>query len=106
MGKTSTQGKVVGLYVFFLLGPLGRFVFMLEFIFFILIQNGGCCIYLYVFLRMMVEVPFVKGKNDIFKVHVGNNKFINSFSLKIIGRCTPNFSGFNMAYLFNEQHFY
>jgi hypothetical protein len=88
--KAFAQGKVVGFYVFFLFGPLWKFVFMLEFVFFILTQNGGCCIYLYLFFRMMVEVPFVKGKNDILKVHVGNKKFTTKFSLKIICNCFRN----------------
>jgi ATP-dependent Zn protease len=56
-------------------------------------------------LKLMVEVPFVKGKHHILKAHVGNKKFTHSFSLKIIGRCTPNFSGANIAYLFNEITF-
>jgi cell division protease FtsH len=54
---------------------------------------------------MMVEVPFVKGKDDILKVHVGNKKFTNSFLLKIIGMCTPNFLGTNIVDLFNETIF-
>ncbi len=49
-----------------------------------------------------MDVPDVKGRTDILKVHAGNKKFADDVSLKIIAMRTPGFSGADLANLLNE----
>jgi len=49
-----------------------------------------------------VDVPDVKGRTDILKVHAGNKKFADDVSLKIIAMRTPGFTGADLANLLNE----
>ncbi|CAH8264304.1 unnamed protein product [Arabidopsis lyrata] len=52
--------------------------------------------------QVSVDVPDVKGRTDILKVHAGNKKFDNDVSLEIIAMRTPGFSGADLANLLNE----
>ncbi len=64
---------------------------------------GAVCIYLCVLLlQVTVEVPDVKGRTDILKVHAGNKKFADDVSLEIVAMRTPGFSGADLANLLNE----
>jgi len=51
---------------------------------------------------VQVEVPDVKGRTDILKVHGSNKKFADDVSLEIIAMRTPGFSGADLANLLNE----
>lgn len=53
-------------------------------------------------LQVSVDVPDVKGRTDILKVHAGNKKFADDVSLKIIAMRTPGFTGADLANLLNE----
>jgi cell division protease FtsH len=63
---------------------------------------GAVCIYLCVLLQVTVEVPDVKGRTDILKVHASNKKFADDVSLEIVAMRTPGFSGADLANLLNE----
>ncbi|CAN8247552.1 unnamed protein product [Cochlearia groenlandica] len=52
--------------------------------------------------QVSVDVPDVKGRTDILKVHAGNKKFDNGVSLEVIAMRTPGFSGADLANLLNE----
>jgi len=49
-----------------------------------------------------VDVPDVKGRTKIFKVHVSNKKFEVDVSLEVIAMKTPRLDGANLANLLNE----
>lgn len=52
--------------------------------------------------RIVVNMPDVKGREDIFKVHVKNIPLNKDVDLKVLGRSTPGFSGADLANLVNE----
>lgn len=52
--------------------------------------------------QVQVDVPDVKGRTDILKVHASNKKFADDVSLEIIAMRTPGFSGADLANLLNE----
>jgi len=52
--------------------------------------------------QVQVDVPDVKGRTDILKVHASNKKFADDVSLDIIAMRTPGFSGADLANLLNE----
>ncbi|RWV91253.1 hypothetical protein GW17_00046471 [Ensete ventricosum] len=49
-----------------------------------------------------VDVPDVRGRTEILKVHAGNKKFESDVSLDVIAMRTPGFSGADLANLLNE----
>ena len=53
-------------------------------------------------IQLQVEVPDVKGRIDILKVHASNKKLAEDVSLEIIAMRTPGFSGADLANLLNE----
>ncbi|MGD2245454.1 MAG: ATP-dependent zinc metalloprotease FtsH [Candidatus Aminicenantes bacterium] len=52
--------------------------------------------------RIVVNMPDVKGREDILKVHVKNIPLSKDVDLKVIGRSTPGFSGADLANVVNE----
>uniref|UniRef100_A0A0C9S748 TSA: Wollemia nobilis Ref_Wollemi_Transcript_9700_2559 transcribed RNA sequence n=1 Tax=Wollemia nobilis TaxID=56998 RepID=A0A0C9S748_9CONI len=52
--------------------------------------------------QVSVDVPDVKGRTEILKVHGSNKKFDTDVSLQIIAMRTPGFSGADLANLLNE----
>ncbi|KAG6556381.1 hypothetical protein Mapa_002324 [Marchantia paleacea] len=52
--------------------------------------------------QVTVDVPDVRGRREILKVHAGNKKFDPDVSLDIIAMRTPGFSGADLANLLNE----
>ncbi|KAI3732130.1 hypothetical protein L1987_63328 [Smallanthus sonchifolius] len=52
--------------------------------------------------QVSVDVPDVRGRTEILKVHAGNKKFDNDVSLEVIAMRTPGFSGADLANLLNE----
>lgn len=52
--------------------------------------------------RIVVNMPDVKGREDILKVHVKNIPLAKDVDLKVIGRSTPGFSGADLANVVNE----
>ncbi|KAI3515645.1 hypothetical protein L1887_14546 [Cichorium endivia] len=52
--------------------------------------------------QVSVDVPDVKGRTEILKVHAGNKKFDKDVSLEVIAMRTPGFSGADLANLLNE----
>ncbi|CAI8617742.1 unnamed protein product [Vicia faba] len=52
--------------------------------------------------QVSVDVPDIKGRTDILKVHANNKKFENDVSLEVIAMRTPGFSGADLANLLNE----
>ncbi len=52
--------------------------------------------------RIVVNMPDVKGREDILKVHVKNIPLARDVDLKVIGRSTPGFSGADLANVVNE----
>ena len=52
--------------------------------------------------RIVVNMPDVKGREDILKVHVKNIPLNRDVDLKVLGRSTPGFSGADLANLVNE----
>lgn len=52
--------------------------------------------------QVTVNVPDVKGRLDILKVHARNKKLSNEISLEVIAKRTPGFSGADLANLLNE----
>ena len=49
-----------------------------------------------------MNIPYVKGKTDILKVHGTNKKFDSDVSLGFIAMRTPGFSGVDLENLLNE----
>ena len=49
-----------------------------------------------------MDVPYVKGRTDILKVHGTNKQFDSDVSLGVIAMRTPSFSGADLANLLNE----
>ncbi|KAJ8490262.1 hypothetical protein OPV22_011983 [Ensete ventricosum] len=52
--------------------------------------------------QVTVDVPDVRGRTEILKVHAGNKKFESDVSLDVIAMRTPGFSGADLANLLNE----
>jgi len=52
--------------------------------------------------RIIVNMPDVKGREDIFKVHVKKIPLNKDVDLKLLARSTPGFSGADLANLVNE----
>lgn len=52
--------------------------------------------------QVNVDVPDVKGRTEILKVHASNKKFDGDVSLDVIAMRTPGFSGADLANLLNE----
>jgi cell division protease FtsH len=52
--------------------------------------------------QVMVDVPDIKGRLDILKVHSRNKKLATDVSLEAIARRTPGFSGADLSNLLNE----
>jgi cell division protease FtsH len=52
--------------------------------------------------RIVVNMPDVKGREDILKVHIKNIPLAKNVDLKVIGRSTPGFSGADLANIVNE----
>ncbi|XP_004504668.1 ATP-dependent zinc metalloprotease FTSH 2, chloroplastic [Cicer arietinum] len=52
--------------------------------------------------QVSVDVPDVRGRTEILKVHANNKKFDNDVSLEVIAMRTPGFSGADLANLLNE----
>lgn len=52
--------------------------------------------------RIVVNMPDVKGREDIFKVHVKKIPLDKDVDLKVLARSTPGFSGADLANLVNE----
>jgi cell division protease FtsH len=52
--------------------------------------------------RIVVNMPDVKGREDIIKVHVKNIPLNKDIDMKVLARSTPGFSGADLANLVNE----
>jgi cell division protease FtsH len=52
--------------------------------------------------RIVVNMPDVKGREDILKVHIKNIPLNKDVNLKVLARSTPGFSGADLANLVNE----
>eukprot|EP00270_Netrium_digitus_P021660 TRINITY_DN940_c0_g1_i1.p1 TRINITY_DN940_c0_g1~~TRINITY_DN940_c0_g1_i1.p1 ORF type:complete len:696 (-),score=199.61 TRINITY_DN940_c0_g1_i1:158-2245(-) len=52
--------------------------------------------------QVTVDVPDIKGRKEILKVHGSNKKFQEDVSLDVIAARTPGFSGADLANLLNE----
>ncbi|KAJ7267043.1 hypothetical protein O6H91_06G139400 [Diphasiastrum complanatum] len=52
--------------------------------------------------QVTVDVPDVRGRTEILKVHASNKKFDDGVSLEVIAMRTPGFSGADLANLLNE----
>ena len=52
--------------------------------------------------RIVVNMPDVKGREDILKVHIKNIPLNKDVELKVLARSTPGFSGADLANLVNE----
>ncbi|KAJ4981538.1 hypothetical protein NE237_032375 [Protea cynaroides] len=52
--------------------------------------------------QVTVDVPDVRGRTEILKVHASNKKFDGDISLDVIAMRTPGFSGADLANLLNE----
>ncbi len=52
--------------------------------------------------QITVDVPDIKGRLDVLKVHARNKKLAEDISLDAIARRTPGFSGADLANLLNE----
>ncbi|TET67638.1 MAG: ATP-dependent metallopeptidase FtsH/Yme1/Tma family protein [Candidatus Aminicenantes bacterium] len=52
--------------------------------------------------RIVVNMPDVKGREDILRVHVKNIPLSKDVNLKVLARSTPGFSGADLANLVNE----
>lgn len=53
-------------------------------------------------LQVTVDVPDIRGRTEILKVHASNKKFDSDVSLDVIAMRTPGFSGADLANLLNE----
>jgi cell division protease FtsH len=52
--------------------------------------------------RIVVNMPDVKGREDILRVHIRNIPLAKDVDLKVLARSTPGFSGADLANLVNE----
>jgi len=52
--------------------------------------------------RVVVNMPDVRGREEILKVHIKNIPLAKNVDLKVIARSTPGFSGADLANLVNE----
>ncbi|RYR13488.1 hypothetical protein Ahy_B04g070459 isoform H [Arachis hypogaea] len=52
--------------------------------------------------QVTVDVPDIRGRTEILKVHGSNKKFEGDVSLEVIAMRTPGFSGADLANLMNE----
>ncbi|HZN61743.1 MAG TPA: ATP-dependent zinc metalloprotease FtsH [Planctomycetota bacterium] len=52
--------------------------------------------------EVVIDLPDVKGREEILKVHTKRIKLARDVDLKLIGRATPMFSGADLANLVNE----
>ncbi|CAN1199868.1 ATP-dependent zinc metalloprotease FTSH 2, chloroplastic [Linum perenne] len=52
--------------------------------------------------QVSVDVPDIRGRTDILKVHSSNKKFDSDVKLEVIAMRTPGFSGADLANLLNE----
>ncbi|CAM8948491.1 unnamed protein product [Rhodiola kirilowii] len=52
--------------------------------------------------QVSVDVPDVRGRTEILKVHGSNKKFDKDVSLEVVAMRTPGFSGADLANLLNE----
>eukprot|EP00475_Leptophrys_vorax_P035937 TRINITY_DN5991_c0_g1_i1.p2 TRINITY_DN5991_c0_g1~~TRINITY_DN5991_c0_g1_i1.p2 ORF type:complete len:710 (+),score=50.08 TRINITY_DN5991_c0_g1_i1:88-2130(+) len=52
--------------------------------------------------QVSVDVPDIKGRKEILKVHAGNKKFSADVNLDVVAARTPGFSGADLANLLNE----
>jgi cell division protease FtsH len=52
--------------------------------------------------QVSVDLPDVRGRTNILKVHAGNKKFEVDVSLDVVAMRTPGFSGADLANLLNE----
>ncbi|KAL7129068.1 hypothetical protein ABFS83_13G038600 [Erythranthe nasuta] len=52
--------------------------------------------------QVSVDVPDVRGRTEILKVHASNKKFETGVSLEVVAMRTPGFSGADLANLLNE----
>ncbi len=52
--------------------------------------------------QIVIDMPDIKGREEILKVHARNVKISKDVDLKIIARGTPGFSGADLANLINE----
>ncbi|XP_031395060.1 ATP-dependent zinc metalloprotease FTSH 2, chloroplastic [Punica granatum] len=52
--------------------------------------------------QVTVDVPDIRGRTEILKVHASNKKFDGDVSLDVIAMRTPGFSGADLANLLNE----
>ncbi|CAH9116737.1 unnamed protein product [Cuscuta europaea] len=52
--------------------------------------------------QVTVDVPDIRGRKEILKVHASNKKFDSNVSLEVIAMRTPGFSGADLANLLNE----
>jgi cell division protease FtsH len=57
---------------------------------------------LVILTQVSVDVPDVRGRTEILKVHGSNKKFDSDVSLDVIAMRTPGFSGADLANLLNE----
>ncbi|KAK3019254.1 hypothetical protein RJ639_004459 [Escallonia herrerae] len=55
-----------------------------------------------VLVQVSVDVPDIRGRTEILKVHGSNKKFDTDVSLEVIAMRTPGFSGADLANLLNE----
>ena len=53
-------------------------------------------------LQVSVDVPDVKGREEILKVHARNKKLLPDVELEQVAMRTPGFSGADLANLLNE----
>lgn len=49
-----------------------------------------------------MDVPDVKGRTEILRVHASNKKFEEDVSIELVAMRTPGFSGADLANLLNE----
>ncbi|KAL2496748.1 ATP-dependent zinc metalloprotease FTSH 2 [Forsythia ovata] len=52
--------------------------------------------------QVSVDVPDIRGRTEILKVHASNKKFDSDVSLEVVAMRTPGFSGADLANLLNE----
>nr|XP_024364187.1 ATP-dependent zinc metalloprotease FTSH 2, chloroplastic-like isoform X2 [Physcomitrium patens] len=52
--------------------------------------------------QVTVDVPDVKGRTEILRVHASNKKFEEDVSIELVAMRTPGFSGADLANLLNE----
>jgi cell division protease FtsH len=58
--------------------------------------------WIYLVSQVSVDVPDVRGRTEILKVHGSNKKFDSDVSLDVVAMRTPGFSGADLANLLNE----